>query len=1368
MKKTTTVKLRFIMLLSIILSSIISNAQVVPNIDWVKYYNPRNQVDNSASALDANNNVYTTGYFNNNTNRDLFVQKHDSLGNLLWTYTYDYGGDDAGNAIKVSSIGNVYVTGVSYRSSSGDDFYTIKLNGSGSLQWAVREDGGSNLNDAAIDIKIDEANAFIYVTGTSNNGSNEDIFTVSYKDAAGALNWLYTYDAGDDDIGVGLVLANAGADVIVCGNSKNGSGNMDILAFSLNNSPSVNWSTLTDGTANSDDRAEAIILAGGNFAICGMLNNSSTNDDYTTQLYDASSGSIIWQKDYDVSNGYESATSLVRDSIGNIAVTGYVNNSSIYEYHTILYDSTGTQLWTNIENTGIAGLYIEPRIACDTIAHHFYVAGAKANTSNDASVYQITPTGNTTWRQDYDGSANGHDAATGLVVNGIGVIYLSALGTNTASGFDITTIKISQTPSYFPINLTPTEPHDTKYQFFKNSGQIQTTDFRNADEVVFYTNECAPDVFVKNNSFSFVASRIDTFISLPDTFQRVDVSFVGANPLTRTFKNEKGLTELNYFLPHCGAGIVNVDGNNRLITPNILPNIDLHYYSNTYGLKLYTVAKPFADTSKLVLNITGATNATVTSGQLKISTFKGDLFFKLEVYQLDTSLIPITLTGTPQIVSMGGGNFKMISPAYTPTLPLVFMLSQGTASAAPLHISGIAEWSTPFGGTGEDELKDVKTDLNGNSYWAGFTNSSNNYPSTAGIVLPFLGGYDLMVAVIGSAIDYVTFPPTSAMPEADAIVSKTFYGGSNDDKAFAIAVTGNRANSEIFVTGVTNSSDFGILNQGNPFYQTYNGNNDAFILNLKYTGLKLNPNVTTNKFATYFGGSGDDEAHDIKLVNGNIVIGGKTTSPATANTCTVPTDNGFPVCSAIFSPTNSGGTDGFISIISMSTGLVNSTFIGGDLDDEINEIAGDTNFDIVFVGTSESDGGTLNPVAISGSGKYNQSSNGGNKDVIFGRSSTTGANKWLSFFGGSGNELGKTISIKPNNDFFISGLTESSTPACSSCTCTVPGAGQFPLCPKTGATTFTAMNTLGTNIQEGFISLLKSTGELDWSTYMGGSGGNGFESINSIVYGGIKIETAYDDMTNGLFFGGHTDANIGTSINVSNGAVPNNLSHGNPSIPVTTQAFDGYYGAFKSGLDLKVRSLFLGQFNTPTTYPVDVFSSVNKVHVFKNQLFYAGKTTNPAFKKRLSSGQGGIPPTVHYSPYINSMNWSYNGPATYGTNVNYSADAFMARTSIDNMNMYTSPPTNGLVEQKKSFQTLKLFPNPSNDNLTFELSNFGGKDVTFQVINMLGQIVYSEKVLNKNSEVISHTFNVLNFTNGIYCITIVSGNKTISKTFIKN
>ena len=86
----------------------------------------------------------------------------------------------------------------------------------------------------------------------------------------------------------------------------------------------------------------------------------------------------------------------------------------------------------------------------------------------------------------------------------------------------------------------------------------------------------------------------------------------GANNYAKTFQEAKGLTTLNYFLPQCGVnGITQVEGYNRLFTPNIYPNIDLHYYSNTFGLKMYFVVKPNTDGNNIVLNIAGANNATV-------------------------------------------------------------------------------------------------------------------------------------------------------------------------------------------------------------------------------------------------------------------------------------------------------------------------------------------------------------------------------------------------------------------------------------------------------------------------------------------------------------------------------------------------------------------------------------------------------------------------------------------------------------------------------------------------------------------------------------------------------------------------------------
>ena len=102
----------FISVLSFFSLSII--AQVVPNIDWVKYFSERSQISNVPSAIDANSNVYITGYtYPTAANSDITTVKYDALGAVVWVKHYDNGGNDDANAISIDASGSIYVVGVS-------------------------------------------------------------------------------------------------------------------------------------------------------------------------------------------------------------------------------------------------------------------------------------------------------------------------------------------------------------------------------------------------------------------------------------------------------------------------------------------------------------------------------------------------------------------------------------------------------------------------------------------------------------------------------------------------------------------------------------------------------------------------------------------------------------------------------------------------------------------------------------------------------------------------------------------------------------------------------------------------------------------------------------------------------------------------------------------------------------------------------------------------------------------------------------------------------------------------------------------------------------------------------------------------------
>jgi hypothetical protein len=1108
---------------------------VVPNVDWIKYYSQTDAVVSSPTALDANSNVYQTGYSGLASSSNLIALKYDSTGVLTYSYSYNNGGQDNGLAIKVGPTGIAYIAGLSAgTAATGLDYVIIKLLANGAVAWVKRWDRGitnpANTADQANDICIDPVSGNVYVTGKSKNASgNFDVVTLKLNGLNGSVLWSHIYaGSGLDDEGTGIVLSPSGAIVYITGNTINSTTGSNIVTYALNaNTGLSQWSpVITNGSANGIDKAKGIITLGTDIAVCGEITNNTTGTDYFLRRYNGNTGATVFTRQYDFASTNNRATAIARDSAGNIGITGIALNGTIYQYHTVLYTNSGTQTGVNIESTGLTVLTVEPKICNDTIAHHWILAGEVLKTTKDMLVYQVTPTANTAWRKTIDSQNNDVDCATGVAVNGIGVVYVGGRAKNSSANYDFTTTKISQTPVYFPPDLGTPELNDNNFVFETNQGQLLNTNLTpvSSANVAYFNQGSNPSHYFSNMHMGYVLKDKDAVL---DSLARVDLKIVSANSLSDIYRYDPIDAKKNYFTT-AKTGMTDIVSYKRLFIPNVLPNVDLHHYSNSAGLKSYFVFKtPAASLPKFRLQVDGAASHAVNAGGYLIATTAlGNVNMgKLAAYQATFNTTTQTMVQMPLTVtwnSLGGNQYNFNVSGYIPFWPIVVYVSKpGATSAVAPTQNGNLYWSTYVGGQGADYLYKSKVDAKDNYYVGG---------SSTAIDYPVAGLYIQQVLINSAGVRYGVM---SKFDNVGKIKYSTYYGGPNSNCNPAITEVLDVVIDSIYniyMVGYTTSTDLRTQTTTVTGALNYTANaalsgtaglcTNAFIA-------KLNPTGNVLRYASYYGGTNQDKFYCAGYKNGQIFIGGYSGSPTIPlvsplpNTYQITTGQGmyihidttgfvrhstkmqypidggdvdkngnfYMICStsalnpltlrtpagSFYSSGSAGQKDWGIQRMSQADSLTWSTNFGGASNDTPTGICvRDTVMAICGYGTSNS----LFPFLVAPTDSGQTVAVNLDEIQLAKFNIKTGQRLWAAYHATGNIDYPYGITLDKNYNLYVTGYV----------TCPTSTSAAFPSCPTTGFRTLQAGSYYQQNTkngQDGFVLAYNNKNQRRWTTYFG-------------------------------------------------------------------------------------------------------------------------------------------------------------------------------------------------------------------------------------------------------------------------------------------
>jgi beta-propeller repeat-containing protein/FIMAH domain-containing protein len=304
---------------------------------------------------------------------------------------------------------------------------------------------------------------------------------------------------------------------------------------------------------------------------------------------------------------------------------------------------------------------------------------------------------------------------------------------------------------------------------------------------------------------------------------------------------------------------------------------------------------------------------------------------------------------------------------------------------------------------------------------------------------------------------------------------------------------------------------------------------DAFAATLSAGGGSL-------EFSTYLGGSKADEATGIAIdADGNTYIAGNTQS------------QDFPVLHPV-QPGFGGTSDVFVVKISATGVLTYATYLGGSGSEYHARIGVDAD------GQAHVAGVTWSMSDFPVRNAYQPAAGGGFADVFVSVLNDAGDGfVYSTYLGGSDKEtdgsqsLGPVLAVTPSGDTYVTGTTQSA---------------DFP-------TTADAIQATRAGVNDGFVARLDPSGQLKYSTFIGGSGEDNPRGV-AVDAGGAVVVAGYTSSADWPLVSALQPALAGPDdgfiARIAEDAIPSDTIA--PETTIATSGSQGSSGWYRSAVDV--------------------------------------------------------------------------------------------------------------------------------------------------------------------------------------------------------
>lgn len=584
----------------------------------------------------------------------------------------------------------------------------------------------------------------------------------------------------------------------------------------------------------------------------------------------------------------------------------------------------------------------------------------------------------------------------------------------------------------------------------ENKGQITDQCGAPRNDIQYYITTGKFNIFIGNNAIHYQwnvdDSRLDNTTAFAHDINtyRLDMRLQNANPDVQVIAEDIAGGSVQYY----NAGKSLTASSFRKITyKEVYPDIDWVIYIKDNKLEYDFVVRPGGMVSDIQMRYNGADAIAATAtGSMKVTTAYGSVTEQQPYALAGGREVPVFFKQTGNSIGFEVGKYH------------------GT-----LTIDPVLEWSTYFGGDGNDVVNAIELEKGDAHLYVCGSAASTNTIATTGAHQQTLGGRsDIFLA---------------KFDEDGVLQWATYYGGSRNDYGNALAFD---AIGNVYVAGTTFSPGIatpGVHQEmflgGAGYSNSQDTLADAILIKFDANGIR--------QWATYYGGGGYYGKISY-VVNGVTVIdsiwhmaGGTETGFAV--TCDANnnvymagiTGSDMDYMSTIGahqrqpSANIQWGLEAYIVKFNSTGSRVWGTFYGGMGDDGIFAMRCDNGTDLYVAGY------TTSQDSISTNGTQISSGASGMYDNFVARFNTNGQRIWGTYIGGRENEGKKgALATDKAGDIYLAGSTES-----------IDSFGTAGVFRESIA-----------GLYDGYLIKVNDAGQQQWSTYYGGAKD---ESVNAIA-----------------------------------------------------------------------------------------------------------------------------------------------------------------------------------------------------------------------------------------------------------------------------